>query len=101
MWAAALALPFSYWNFTPFGFKRLVNAAGMRPTEIRPGVDGIALITRAYRINDPEMNRWFVEDPPLNQEIDKAVAEQALTIQQANFRKLSFCGQFSFWVQKD
>lgn len=92
---------FSYWNFTPFGFKRLVDAAGMRLAEIRPGIDGIALITRAYRNNDPEMNRWFAEDSPLNQEIDKAVAQQALTVQQANFRKLSFCGQFSFWVQKD
>lgn len=91
---------FSYWNFTPFGFKRLVESAGMQLTEIRPGIDAMALITRAYRQNDAAMNRWFAEESPLNQEIDAWAAAGKCDVQQTVFRKLSFCGQFCFWVRK-
>ena len=91
---------FSYWNFTPFGFKRLIVETGLTLTEIRPGIDSVALIQRAYRGNDPGMNRWFAEESPLNQEIDGWAAEKKLTVQQAAYRKLAFCGQFCFWVQK-
>lgn len=91
---------FSYWNFTPFGFKRLVESAGLQLTEIRPGIDAIALITRAYRHNDSDMNRWFAEESPLNQEIDAWAEVGKRNIQEIAFRKLSFCGQFCFWVCK-
>jgi hypothetical protein len=91
---------FSYWNFTPFGFKRLVETAGLELTEIRPGIDGVALITRAYRNNDAAMNRWFAEESPLNQEIDAWALREKVDVQQTVLRKLSFCGQFCFWVRK-
>lgn len=91
---------FSFWNFTPFGFKRLVDASGLQLVEIRPGIDGVTLITRAYHNNDPEMNRWFGEESPLNAEIDAWAKEGNHTVQKAAFRKLSFCGQFAFWVKK-
>lgn len=91
---------FSYWNFTPFGFKRLVEATGLRLVEIRPGIDAIALITRAYRHNDSAMNRWFAEESPLNKEIDAWAQANNQSVQQAALRKLSFCGQFCFWIRK-
>lgn len=91
---------FSYWNFTPFGFKRLVEAAGLELVELRPGIDAIALITRAYRNNDATMNQWFAEESPLNQQIDAWAEENKQSVQQAAFRKLSFCGQFCFWVRR-
>lgn len=91
---------FSYWNYTPFGFKKIVESAGLQLIEIRPGIDSIALITRAYRGNDAKMNRWFAEESPLNREIDDMAAAGELTVQQAVLRKLSFCGQFAFWIKR-
>lgn len=91
---------FSYWNFTPFGFKRLVESAGLQLVELRPGIDAIALITRAYKDNDPTMNQWFAQESPLNQQIDEWARENKQTVQQAALRKLSFCGQFCFWVRR-
>lgn len=91
---------FSFWNFTPFGFKRLVDASGLLLVEIRPGIDGVTLITRAYRNNDPTMNRWFGEESPINSEIDAWAKDGNRTVQEAAFRKLCFCGQFAFWVKK-
>ncbi|WP_208456923.1 class I SAM-dependent methyltransferase [Lysobacter solisilvae (ex Woo and Kim 2022)] len=91
---------FSYWNFTPFGFKRLVEASGLQLVELRPGIDAIALITRAYRNNDATMNRWFGEESPLNQQIDEWARGNNQSVQQAALRKLSFCGQFCFWVRR-
>lgn len=91
---------FSLWNFTPLGFKRLVDASGLQLVEIRPGIDGITLISRAYCNNDASMNRWFGEESPMNQEIDAWARQNNLSVQQAAFRKLGFCGQFAFWVRK-
>lgn len=91
---------YSFWNYTPFGFKRLIDAAGLQLVEIRPGIDGVTLMTRAYRNNDPLMNRWFGEESPLNQEIDVWAKENHCSVQQTAFRKLLFCGQFVFWVKK-
>lgn len=89
---------YSYWNFTPYGFKQLVEAAGLILSEMRPGIDGVTLITRAYRGNDAAMNRWFAEESPLNQEIEEQAKAQS--VQQIAFRKLMFCGQFCFLVRK-
>lgn len=91
---------FSFWNFTPFGFKRLVDASGLEMVELRPGIDGITLIERAYRNNDASMNRWFGEESPMNQEIDAWAREGNHGVPQTAFRKLAFCGQFAFWVKK-
>jgi ubiquinone/menaquinone biosynthesis C-methylase UbiE len=91
---------YSYWNFTPFGFKRLVEAAGLRLREIRPGIDAITLITRLYRGNDPTFNRWFAEESPLNQEIEQKSKEASWSVQQLAYQKLTVCGQFCFIVER-
>ncbi|WP_296250154.1 class I SAM-dependent methyltransferase [uncultured Stenotrophomonas sp.] len=92
---------FSFWNFTPFGFKRLVDAVPtLELIELRPGIDAITLITRAYRNNDPEMNRWFGEESPMNLEIEDWARERKHSVQATAYRKLAFCGQFAFWVRK-
>lgn len=90
----------SLWNYTLYGFRALVEDAGMRLLEVRPSIDGIALITRAYRGRPPELSRYFVEESPLNQEIDAWGSQTARTIQQINNRKLEFCGQFAFYAEK-
>src|SRR5262249_35622039 len=36
----------SMWNYTPLGFAKLVQEAGLSLLEIRPGIDGLVLIAR-------------------------------------------------------
>jgi SAM-dependent methyltransferase len=91
---------YSLWNYTPYGFKVLVEAAGLELAEIRPGPDGRALITRTYEGKLPEHGRWFVEESPLNAEIDEWGQETRRRPALVNNRKLAVCGQFCFRVRK-
>ena len=89
----------SLWNYTIYGFKVLVEDAGMELAEVRPGIDGIALVQRQWFGRRPELSAWFRRSP-LNAEIDqwgKATSRRPALV---NLRKLQFCGQFSFLVQK-
>jgi len=91
---------YSLWNYTPYGFKVLVEAAGLELVEIRPGLDGRTLITRGYEGNFAEYGRWFVEESPLNVEIDDWGRETGRSAALINNRKLEFCGHFCFRVRK-
>jgi SAM-dependent methyltransferase len=91
---------YSLWNYTPYGFKVLVEAVGLELDEIRPGLDGRALITRLYEGNLPEHGRWFGEESPLNVEIDEWGLATGRRPALINHRKLEFCGHFCFRVRK-
>jgi SAM-dependent methyltransferase len=91
---------YSLWNYTPYGFKVLVEAAGLELVEIRPGPDGRALITRTYEGKLPEHGRWFTGESPLNAEIDEWGRETGRRPALVNNRKLGVCGQFCFRVRK-
>jgi SAM-dependent methyltransferase len=91
---------YSLWNYTPYGFDVLVEAAGLELAEIRPGPDGRALITRTYEGKLPEHSRWFVEESPLNAEIDEWGRQTGRRPALVNNRKLAVCGQFCFRVRK-
>jgi SAM-dependent methyltransferase len=88
----------SLWNFTPYGFRVIVEAAGMRLEEVRPGIDGIALVTRAATRESFSDTWWSAS--PYNKDVDewgRAVGRPARIL---NGRKLSVCGQFGFRVRK-
>ncbi|MBF9133826.1 class I SAM-dependent methyltransferase [Plantactinospora sp. S1510] len=89
----------SLWNYTIYGFKVLVSDAGMELTEVRPGIDGIALMHRQWFGRRPEHGSWF-QRSPLNTEIDEWGVATKRRAALVNLRKLQFCGQFSFRVQK-
>lgn len=89
----------SLWNYTVYGFKVLVSDAGLELTEVRPGIDGIALVQRQWFGRRPEHGSWFKRSP-LNTEIDKWGVATKRHAAQVNLRKLHYCGQFSFRVQK-
>lgn len=91
---------FSLWNFTPYGFKRICETAGLKLIEIRPSLDGITLIERSYHGRPTEYSKWFSQESPLNQEIEKNALEQKRRPLIRNFRKLIFCGQFAFACKK-
>jgi ubiquinone/menaquinone biosynthesis C-methylase UbiE len=88
---------YSLWNFTVYGFKRIVEDAGMQLAELRPGIDGFTLMRRTYEGRPPEMSKYFSQESPINEEIEKAAGDKRTQVR--NFRKLLFCGQFAFVVQ--
>ncbi|ABM93579.1 class I SAM-dependent methyltransferase [Methylibium petroleiphilum] len=88
---------YSLWNFTVYGFKRIVEDAGMQLAELRPGIDGFTLMRRTYEGRPPEMSKYFSQESPINEEIEKAAGDKRTQVR--NFRKLLFCGQFIFVVQ--
>jgi SAM-dependent methyltransferase len=91
---------FSVWNYTPYGFRLLLEEAALRLEEIRPSLDGVALIMRAFHGRPPEYSRFFVEESPLNVEIDTWAKRTGRRPALANLRKLMFCGQFAFRVRR-
>jgi SAM-dependent methyltransferase len=90
----------SVWNYTPYGFRMLVEEAGMMLEEIRPSIDGIALVMRAYHGRPPEYGEYFHSPSPLNVEIDEWGAETGRRPALVNLRKLTYCGQFAFRVRR-
>jgi len=92
---------FSLWNYTPYGFRVLVEEAGLALDEIRPSLDGVTLIMRAYNSErKAEYGRYWNEESPLNVEIDGWAKNARRRTALVNLRKLTFCGQFAFRVTK-
>jgi SAM-dependent methyltransferase len=91
---------FSLWNYTPYGFRVLAEDAGLRLEEIRPSLDGVALIMRTFHGRPPEYSRYWDEESPLNTDIDRWAAKGKRRTALVNLRKLTFCGQFAFRVRK-
>jgi len=85
---------YSLWNFTVYGFKKIMEDAGFTLLDLRPGIDGFTLMRRSYENRSPYFNQYFSNESPVNQEIE--LAEASKSIKQKNFRKLVFCGQFVF-----
>jgi SAM-dependent methyltransferase len=86
---------YSLWNYTPLGFRALVEEAGLTLIELRPGIDGPALI--AMRLTGPRgfQRRWWTRSP-LNAALDRYGALNRFDAQTLNATKLLFCGQFTF-----
>lgn len=90
----------SYWNYTVPGFCTLLLDAGMEVCEVRPSIDGVTLIQRAYTGRRSEFGKWFNEESPINREVDEWAARTGRGPGAANNRKLRFCGHFCFLAQK-
>lgn len=89
-----------FWNYTPYGWNILIEDAGLKLLELRPGIDSIALIKRQYLGRPPEASAWF-SSSPLNEEIDTwGLQKKSRTHQAINYRKIHYCGQFIFLVTK-
>lgn len=87
---------YSIFNFTPYGWKIICEAAGLDLIELRPGIDGVSLTKRSYLGRLADFNKWFVKESPLNREIDLEADKKSLSHRVRNFRKLQYCGQFIF-----
>jgi SAM-dependent methyltransferase len=90
----------SLWNYTPVGMLWLLEHAGLRAVEVRPGIDGLTLI--AWRLAGFHrcFHRWWPRESPLNRVLNvcgRALGADARTL---NATKLLFCGQFAFLAQR-
>lgn len=94
----------SMWNYTPVGFRELLADAGLTALELRPGIDGLTLISRRLvgsgRAFDRSWARWWGRRSPLNRMIDGYGRARRLDARSLNATKLIFCGQFAFLAAK-
>jgi len=91
----------SLWNYTPVGFVELLERAGLRAVELRPGIDGFTLIAWRLAGGHRGFYRWWGRESPLNRALNvcgHALRADARTL---NATKLLFCGQFAFLAQRD
>jgi SAM-dependent methyltransferase len=89
----------SLWNYTPLGFAKLAEEAGLTLVEVRPSIDALGLI--AYRMfgHRRVFERWWGGQSPLNRAIDAYARARKLRPEAINATKLVFCGQFAFLAQ--
>jgi len=87
---------FNLWNFTVYGFKQLIEMAGMQLIELRPGIDGLTLMERSYTGDFPKYNKYFSIESPLNIDIEQTSQQIHFSNQMINYKKLIYCGQFCF-----
>ena len=88
----------SLWNYTPYGFKELLNAAGLDLIEIRPGLDAMILILRRGACSGSAY--WWTRETPLNRLIQTFANLTGKPPEWTNTVKLLFCGQFGFLAKK-
>jgi SAM-dependent methyltransferase len=90
---------YSLFNYTPYGWYTLLGDAGLELLELRPGIDGIALIQRAYMGRPGWAMKW-VDSSPLNEEIDEWGKKTGRRPALINLRKLQYCGHIVFHAHR-
>ncbi|NOX62616.1 MAG: class I SAM-dependent methyltransferase [Chloroflexi bacterium] len=90
----------SYWNYTPWGFCRLLEDAGFQVQEIRPGIDGLTLMLRSMLGHPRWFDRFFERESPLNWLFAMAGKIGRKSPRTINHLKLRYCGHFVFWAVK-
>lgn len=91
---------FSIWNYTPYGFKILIEEANLKLEQIRPGIDALTLIIRSIFGRKAFFNRFWINQSPLNSIIGFFGAIKKKSNKIINYAKLMFCGQFVFIAKK-
>jgi SAM-dependent methyltransferase len=91
----------SVWNYTPFGMVRLLEQAGLRAVELRPGIDGITLTAWRLAGGHRLFHRWWGRESPLNRALDVCARVLRADPQTLNATKLLFCGQFAFLARRE
>ena len=91
---------FSYWNYTPYGFKEISTKAGLEVVEIRPSIDALTLIVRRALGTPKFFSRWWKKESPVNSLISLVGKITNKNSTKINSIKLMFCGQFCFLIRK-
>ena len=91
----------SLWNYTPVGMTALLEEAGLRTVELRPGIDGFTLIAWRVAGGHRYFHRWWGRESPFNQALNGCGRVVRADIRTLNAAKLLFCGQFAFLAQRN
>lgn len=90
----------SFWNYTPYGFKCLLEEANLELLEIRPGIDALTMLIRTGLGRPSFFSRWWRVESPLNRLIDFVGFLMKKNNKEINLAKLKFCCQFTFMARK-
>jgi SAM-dependent methyltransferase len=93
----------SFWNYTPYGFCILLRDAGFQTVSVRPGIDGLTLVTR--RLFDCVglaglFEPFFKRESPLNLALEVGLRVLRQPVGARNALKLFFAGHFVFAAAK-
>jgi SAM-dependent methyltransferase len=91
----------SLWNYTPLGLVELLSAAGLRPVELRPGIDGLTIMAWRLAGGHRFFHRWWGRESPLNRALDACGRMLRADARTLNATKLLFCGQFAFLARRE
>ena len=87
-------------NPTPYGVKLLLEGAGLELLELRPGIDGLALVLHRVFGMRAFTRRWWSRESPLNRAVEAYRRVGRLDAARANAAKLVVCGQFAFLARR-
>jgi SAM-dependent methyltransferase len=90
----------SFWNYTPVGLVAVLEQAGLRAVELRPGIDGLTLIAWRAAGSHRWFHRWWSRESPFNRALDLCGRALRADTRTLNTTKLLFCGQFAFLAQR-
>lgn len=87
-------------NLTPYGLSLMLERAGMRLVELRPGIDAATML--AYRAlgSPPRFSRWWAHESPGNRALELAGRARRLNASERNALKLLFCAQYTFLARR-
>ena len=87
-------------NWTPYGFTRLAEDAGLEVVELRPVIDGFTMV--AWRaLGLPRFfHRWWARESPPYRLIELAARSARLDARTRNQVKLVLAGQFAFLARR-
>ena len=90
----------STFNWTPYGFTRVAEDAGLEVVELRPVIDGFTLV--AWRaLGLPRFfHRWWAHESPPYRAIELAARAARLDARTRNQIKLVLAGQFAFLARR-
>lgn len=87
-------------NPTPYGVKRWCDRADLVLEEVRPMIDGPALLLRIALGRPRRLDRWWARPSPGNRAIDLAGRFRGWDERRRCAAKLVFCGQFAFRARR-
>jgi SAM-dependent methyltransferase len=90
----------STFNWTPYGFTRVAEDAGLDVVELRPVIDGFTLVAWRALGLPAFFHRWWARESPPYRAIELAARARRLDARTRNQIKLVLSGQFAFLARR-
>lgn len=87
-------------GFSPYGWQRALEFAGLHLLEVRPGIDVGTLLARRLLQRSRRFDRYWVTESPGNRLLNAVARVRRLDTAQQGALKLMFAGHFTFVAQR-